>query len=63
MRITSMVIFILIGSTAFALIFRGLNGDAFMEEVLSNLPGGQVGFLIVSMTVVLLLGFFIDFLK
>ena len=63
MRITCMVIFILFGSTAFALVFRGLNGDIFMEEVLGNLPGGQVGFLIVSMTVVLLLGFFIDFFE
>ncbi|NJM18520.1 MAG: TRAP transporter large permease subunit [Richelia sp. RM2_1_2] len=63
MRITSMVIFILFGSTAFSLVFRGLNGDIFMESVLSNLPGGQIGFLIVSMSVVFLLGFFIDFFE
>ena len=63
MRITSMVIFILIGSTAFALVFKGLNGGIFMENLLSNIPGGKVGFLIVSMTVVLLLGFFIDFFE
>ena len=63
MRITSMVIFILIGSTAFSLVFKGLNGGIFMENLLSNIPGGKVGFLIVSMTVVLLLGFFIDFFE
>lgn len=63
MRITSMVMFILIGSTAFALVFKGLNGAIFMENVLSNIPGGRVGFMIVSMTVVLLLGFFIDFFE
>lgn len=63
MRITSMVMFILIGSTAFALVFKGLNGAIFMENVLSNIPGGKVGFMIVSMTVVLLLGFFIDFFE
>ena len=63
MRITSMVMFILIGSTAFALVFKGLNGGIFMENVLSNIPGGQVGFMIVSMIVVLLLGFFIDFFE
>lgn len=63
LRITSMVIFILFGSTAFSLVFRGLNGDQFMFDVLSNLPGGKVGFLIVSMTVVFLLGFFIDFFE
>jgi tripartite ATP-independent transporter DctM subunit len=63
LRITSMVVFILIGSTAFSLVFRGLNGDQFMFDVLANLPGGQVGFLLVSMAVVFLLGFFIDFFE
>ncbi|MBD2743217.1 TRAP transporter large permease subunit [Coleofasciculus sp. FACHB-1120] len=63
MRITSMVIFILFGSTAFSLVFRGLNGDRFMFDVLSNLPGGRTGFLVVSMLVVFLLGFFIDFFE
>ncbi|WP_414754075.1 TRAP transporter large permease [Anabaena sp. CCY 9910] len=63
LRITSMVVFILIGSTAFSLVFRGLNGDQFMFDVLANLPGGKVGFLLVSMTVVFILGFFIDFFE
>ncbi|MBO1350377.1 MAG: TRAP transporter large permease subunit [Hormoscilla sp. GUM202] len=63
MRTTTMVMFILIGSTAFSLVFRGLNGDRFMEELLTNLPGGQAGFLVVSMAVVFLLGFFIDFFE
>ena len=63
MRITSMVIFILFGSTAFSLVFIGLNGNELMTDILSNIPGGEVGFLIVSMTVVLLLGFFIDFFE
>jgi TRAP-type mannitol/chloroaromatic compound transport system permease large subunit len=58
-----MVIFILIGSTAFSLVFRGLNGDRFMFDVLTNLPGGEVGFLFVSMLVVFILGFFIDFFE
>ena len=63
LRISSMVIFILFGSTAFSLVFRGLNGDRFMFDVLANLPGGEVGFLVVSMTVVFILGFFIDFFE
>ncbi|ALF52321.1 C4-dicarboxylate ABC transporter [Nostoc piscinale CENA21] len=63
LRITSMVIFILFGSTAFSLVFRGLNGDQFMFDVLANLPGGKVGFLAVSMIVVFILGFFIDFFE
>ena len=63
MRITSMVIFILIGSTAFSLVFRGLNGDRLMTELLANLPGGQIGFLVINMLVVFLLGFFIDFFE
>jgi tripartite ATP-independent transporter DctM subunit len=63
MRITSMVIFILLGSTAFSLVFRGLNGDRFMFDILSNLPGGAIGFLIVSMLSIFILGFFIDFFE
>ncbi|WP_088242587.1 TRAP transporter large permease [Calothrix rhizosoleniae] len=63
LRITTMVIFILLGSTAFSLVFRGLNGDQFMSDFLSNLPGGEIGFLVVSMVVVLVLGFFIDFFE
>ncbi|MEH1811550.1 MAG: TRAP transporter large permease subunit [Nostoc sp.] len=63
LRITSMVVFILFGSTAFSLVFRGLNGDRFMFDVLANLPGGKTGFLVVSMAVVFILGFFIDFFE
>ena len=55
--------YILIGSTAFSLVFRGLNGDQFMNDFLSNLPGGKVGFMFVSMLVVFILGFFIDFFE
>ena len=63
LRTTSMVMYILIGSTAFSLVFRGLNGDQFMNDFLANLPGGQVGFMFVSMLVVFILGFFIDFFE
>lgn len=63
LRTSSMVMYILIGSTAFSLVFRGLNGDQFMNDFLANLPGGQVGFMFVSMLVVFILGFFIDFFE
>ncbi|MEA5582644.1 TRAP transporter large permease subunit [Nodularia harveyana UHCC-0300] len=63
LKITSMVLFILLGSTAFSLVFRGLNGDQFMFDVLANLPGGKIGFLMVSMVTVFILGFFIDFFE
>ena len=61
LRTTSMVMFILIGSTAFSLVFRGLHGDRFIYDALTRLPGGQVSFLLVSMFTIFLLGFFIDF--
>ena len=63
MRITTMVIFILLGSTAFSLVFRGLRGDSFMFDLLANLPGGKIGFLLVNMLTIFLLGFFIDFFE
>jgi tripartite ATP-independent transporter DctM subunit len=63
MRLTSMVMFLLVGSTAFSLIFRGLGGDFWVEGLLTNLPGGVVGFLIVANLSIFLLGFFIDFFE
>ncbi|MGK7876699.1 MAG: TRAP transporter large permease subunit [Xenococcaceae cyanobacterium] len=63
LRITSMVIFILIGSTGFSLVFRGVGGQEFMENLLTNLPGGKIGFLVVSMLTIFVLGFFIDFFE
>ncbi len=62
-RLTSMVIFLLIGSTAFSLVFRGLYGDVWIEDLLTNLPGGRIGFLVVANLVIFVLGFFIDFFE
>jgi tripartite ATP-independent transporter DctM subunit len=62
-RLTSMVLFLLIGSTAFALVFRGLNGDLWIEGLLTNLPGGVIGLLIVANLAIFILGFFIDFFE
>jgi len=62
-RLTIMVVFLLIGSMTFALVFRGLNGDLWLEALLTNLPGGVIGFLIVVNLIVFVLGFFIDFFE
>jgi len=63
LRTTSMVMAILIGSTAFSLVFRGLGGDELIANVLLNLPGGKIGFMAFSMLIIFLLGFFIDFFE
>jgi len=62
-RLTVMVVFLLIGSTAFALVFRGLGGDLWIAGLLTGLPGGALGFLLVVNLVVFLLGFFVDFFE
>lgn len=62
-RLTSMVFLILIGATAFGLVFRGMGGDRLVLEVMTNLPGGSWGFLSVSMALIFVLGFFLDFLQ
>ena len=62
-RLTIMVIFLLIGSTAFTLVFRGLEGDLWIADMLTDLPGGSLGFLLVVNAVVFGLGFFIDFFE
>ncbi len=63
MRINAMVIFILIGSTVFGLTFRGVDGDLWIEELLTGLPGGQVGFLIAVNLFVFFLAFFLDYFE
>ena len=62
-KITSMVFAILLGATAFSMAFTYTGGDAIIEEALLGLPGEQIGFLILSMLVILILGFFIDFVE
>ncbi len=62
-RLTSMVFLILIGATAFGLVFRGMGGDDLVKDLMTGLPGGQWGFLIFSMLLIFGLGFFLDFLE
>ncbi|HEX7091850.1 MAG TPA: TRAP transporter large permease subunit [Longimicrobiales bacterium] len=62
-RLTIMVVFLLIGSTAFALVFRGLSGDLWIADLLTNLPGGALGFLVVVNLIVFALGCFLDFFE
>src|SRR3712207_3877887 len=63
MRITSMVVFILIGSTVFSLVFQGMDGGRWIEHLLTGLPGGQVGFLIFVNVFIFCLAFFLDFFE
>jgi tripartite ATP-independent transporter DctM subunit len=62
-RLTVMVVFLLIGSTAFSLVFRGLDGDLWIADTLAGLPGGWIGFLVAVNVIVFVLGFFIDFFE
>lgn len=63
MRLTAMVVFILIGSRVFSQVFQGVDGAKWVEHLLSDLPGGAVGFLIVVNIFVFFLAFFLDFFE
>ncbi|MCE9638858.1 MAG: TRAP transporter large permease subunit [Betaproteobacteria bacterium] len=63
MRITAMVLFILVGSTVFGLVFRGVDGDLWIEHLLTSLPGGVTGFLIFVNIFVFFLAFFLDYFE
>jgi tripartite ATP-independent transporter DctM subunit len=63
MRITAMVVFILIGSRVFSLVFQGVDGAKWIEHLLTGLPGGQIGFLIVVNLFIFFLAFFLDFFE
>jgi len=63
MRITAMVVFILIGSTCFSVVFLGASGGVWIENMLTSLPGGVWGFLIVINLFIFFLAFFLDFFE
>src|SRR5262245_8925418 len=60
---TSFVMFILVGSTVFSLVFRGVDGDLWVEHLMTGLPGGALGFLIVVNVMIFLLAFFLDYFE
>jgi TRAP-type mannitol/chloroaromatic compound transport system permease large subunit len=60
MTITSMVFIILLGATAFALVFTRMGGDALVQDFLRSMPGGQTGAVMVVMAIMFVLGFFLD---
>jgi tripartite ATP-independent transporter DctM subunit len=62
-KITAMVFAILVGATAFSLVFTYTGADSIVERVMLGLPGEKWGFLIVSMGSIMALGFFIDFVE
>ncbi|MBZ9873282.1 TRAP transporter large permease subunit [Mesorhizobium sp. BR1-1-9] len=62
-RLSSFVLFILIGARVFSLTFYGVNGHIWVEHLLTSLPGGEVGFLIGVNILVFVLAFFLDFFE
>ena len=63
LKLSSFVMFILLGATVFSLTFQGVDGTMWVEDLLSDLPGGQIGFLVVVNLMVFVLGFFLDFFE
>jgi TRAP-type mannitol/chloroaromatic compound transport system permease large subunit len=63
MKLSCFVLFILLGSTVFSLAFQGVDGPVWVEHLLTALPGGQLGFLVVVNILVFFLAFFLDFFE
>ena len=62
-HITAMVFLILIGASLFALVFRGFGGDDLVADLLNAVPGGKWGALAITMLVMFIMGFFLDFIE
>ncbi len=62
-KLSTFVVFILIGARVFSLTFYGVNGHVWVEHLLTSLPGGQLGFLIVVNLLIFVLAFFLDFFE
>ncbi|MBU0783272.1 MAG: TRAP transporter large permease subunit [Gammaproteobacteria bacterium] len=62
-KLSCFVLFILIGSTVFGLTFRAVEGDLWIEHLMGDLPGGELGFLMAVQILIFVLGFFLDFFE
>ncbi|HLW13423.1 MAG TPA: TRAP transporter large permease subunit, partial [Casimicrobiaceae bacterium] len=62
-KLSTFVVFILVGARVFSLTFYGVNGHVWVEHLLTSLPGGQLGFLIVVNLLIFFLAFFLDFFE
>ena len=62
-KLSCFVLFILIGSSVFGLTFRAVNGDLWVEQLMTSLPGGQTGFLVAVNLLVFVLAFFLDYFE
>ncbi|MEP6941513.1 MAG: TRAP transporter large permease subunit [Betaproteobacteria bacterium] len=62
-KLSTFVVFILIGARVFSLTFYGVNGHVWVEHLLTSLPGGQLGFLIVVNILIFVLAFFLDYFE
>jgi TRAP-type mannitol/chloroaromatic compound transport system permease large subunit len=62
-KLSAFVVFILIGARVFSLTFYGVSGHIWVENLLTSLPGGQIGFLIFVNAFVFVLAFFLDFFE
>lgn len=62
-KLASFVMFILIGATVFSLVFQAADGPKWVEHLLADLPGGQVGFLVLVNVMIFFLAFFLDYFE
>ncbi|HEY4201961.1 MAG TPA: TRAP transporter large permease subunit [Devosiaceae bacterium] len=62
-KLSSFVVFILLGARVFSLTFYGVNGHVWVEHLLTSVPGGTLGFLIVANLIVFILAFFLDYFE
>src|SRR5690349_9662710 len=62
-KLSTFVVFILVGARVFSLTFYGVNGHVWVEHLLTSLPGGELGFLIVVNILIFVLAFFLDFFE
>ncbi len=62
-RLSSFVMFILIGATVFSLVFQAADGPKWVEHLLTDLPGGQIGFLVLVNVMIFFLAFFLDYFE
>ncbi|MCW5663693.1 MAG: TRAP transporter large permease subunit [Piscinibacter sp.] len=57
------LLFLLFGASFFTLVFRGIDGQVWIESMFQHLPAGQLGFLVFINIAIFFIAFFLDFFE
>ena len=62
-KVSAMIFGIILAASMLSLVFRGFEGDAWVHEVLTGLPGDHITMLVLTLAVIFAMGFVLEFVE